>query len=144
MQSLLKFIETDTFFAFLFALFFFCITLFLFVKNRIGFSLTTLFLLFIVLASLGISHYNVFKSYVKDFTSNYSVEEEPQSAFKKQITQALEDVKIEVSTEKENLQLLMNRVEELFDQMNVQKVKLQQFIEETKEQFRTEDSPEKA
>jgi len=133
MENLLDFITTNTIFAFLITVFIFIVTIFLVVRQWIGFSMALLLLVFAIAAGTAVRHYNLLKSYI------YLSEEPSQSEFNKQITKVVEDVRMEVSSEKENLHLLMKQVEDLFDQMNQQKIKLQQFIEETTEHFRSEE-----
>ena len=130
---------SDTVHAFLLALVIFFATIFLFVRQWIGFSMVILLLFFAIAAGAIASHYHIIQGYIEDYRQN-RLEESSQSAFKKQITQALEDVKIEVTAEKENLHQLMQKLDQLYDQMNIQKVKLQQFIDKTKEHFQIEES----
>jgi hypothetical protein len=46
-------------------------------------------------------------------------------------------LKIEVSSEKENLHRLMGQMQDIFNSIDIQRQKLQNFIEETREQFKT-------
>jgi hypothetical protein len=139
MSSTLQFFQSTPVVALLIAIFIFATTIFLAVKRWIGFSLTVLFLLFSLAAGLMINHQQMAHYYLGSFPPSHSLtNEETQDAFHAQILQALEDLKLEVKTEKENLRLLMNQVQEIFDSMDVQKRKLQNFIEETRERFKTE------
>jgi polyhydroxyalkanoate synthesis regulator protein len=139
MSSTLHFLQSPHVLALLIAVFIFLTTILLVVKRWIGFSMTLLLLLFSLAAGLIINHQQAVQSYLNAYTSSStSTNEDSQDAFHKQMLQAVEDLKLEVSTEKENLRLVMNQIQEIFDSMDAQKQKLQNFIDETRERFKTD------
>lgn len=141
MSPVLNFFQSTHVIALLIAIFIFIITIFLVVKRWIGFSVTLLLLLFSLAAGLVISHQQDFQDYLNtplSTSSSLAPSEDSQDAFHKQMLQAVEDLKVEVNTEKENLRGVMNQVHEIFESMDVQKQKLQNFIEETRERFKTD------
>ena len=81
--------------------------------------------------------------YFSSFESLPSEETHPSAAFHKQVLQAVEDLKSEVDTEKENLRQVIGQVSEIVNSIDIQKQKLQAFIEETRERFQTESNPPK-
>lgn len=58
--------------------------------------------------------------------------------FQAQILRAIENLKEEVVAEKENLSNVMHQIEELFASVDTQKHKLQNFIDESRERFKTD------
>ncbi len=137
MPAALHFLQSEQVLALLIAILIFLTTIFLVIKRWIGFSITFLLLLFSLAAGLIINHQKTFQCYVNSQYSS-SLEEGSQGMFHKQVLQAVEDLKLEVQTEKENLRQVMHQVQEIFDLMDVQKQKLQNFIEETRERFKTD------
>lgn len=135
-DSFWEFLQTDKVIALLAAMLIFFVTIFLVSKKWINFSITLLLLLFAIASGLAISNYDLFKNYYQN-CQNISSQEQ-QAHFNTQMIQAVEDIKMEVHAEKENLRHLMHQVEEIFDQMDIQKRKLKNFIEETKENFKRE------
>lgn len=139
MDTFLEFLQTDKVIALISAVFIFFVTILLVSKRWINFPVTLLLLLFAIASGLVISNYHALQSYFHDYNQNgFKKEQEDQESFKTQLLQAVEDVKTEVSSEKENLRLLKGQVEEIFDLMDVQKQKLKSFIEETREHFKSE------
>lgn len=139
MSSTLQFFQSAPVIALLIAILIFATTIFLAVKRWITFSLTVLLLLFSLAAGLMINHQQMLHYYLNSSPpSNALTNEDTQDAFHAQMLQAVEDLKLEVKTEKENLRRVMNQVQEIFDSVDVQKKKLQTFIEETRERFKTE------
>lgn len=136
MHSLLHFLQTEPVFAFLIASLIFFITLFLVVKQWIGFSITFLLLVFALAAGIIINNQKAFQGYADDYHTRQ--QESQQDAFKKQILQAVENLKVEVESEKENLRQVMTQVQTIFEQVDVQKQKLQNFIEEAKDHFKAD------
>jgi hypothetical protein len=127
--------------ALLIAILIFLITIFLIVKRWIGFPVALLLLVFSLIAGLIINHQQSLQCYLNSYlpsSSSPQKGEESQDAFQKQMLQAVEDLKLEVSTEKENLRRVVDQVQEIFNSMDVQKQKLQQFIEETREKFKAD------
>lgn len=139
MQSSLEFFKNDTVIALLISILVFLFTIFLVVKNWIGFPITLLLLIFAITAGLAITNHQIIKCYVRDYGQPVTSEGN-DTLFKKQVEQALQDVKMEVKSEKENLHSLMNQVNEMIEQMDKQKRKLQQFIEENKSHFDNDKS----
>lgn len=140
MQHIPEFLQNEVVVALLTSTIIFFITILLVAKNWISFWTTFLLLLFAIAAGFVIGHYHTFQSYLEYQTqsSNLSQEANPET-FKSQISQAMEHLQKEVHTEKENLHKLMVQVDEIFDQMNTQKQKLEHFIEVTQERFKAED-----
>ncbi len=139
MSSLSEFFQSTPVIALLIAILIFIITIFLVVKRWISFSVTFLFLLFSLTAGLLINHQQTVQHYFNSssLTANSLTSEDSQDAFHKQMLQAVEDLKAEMKTEKENLQGVMSQIQEIFETMDAQKQKLQNFIEETREHFKT-------
>ncbi len=137
MHPLWQFLQSEPILALLIAVLIFLVTIFLVVKQWIGFSITLLLLLFSLAAGLLVSNQQMLRGYASDYHIKH-LQDSNQDAFKKQIFQAMEDLKAEVDSEKENLRHVMTQVQDIFDQMDTQKQKLQQFIEETKERFKAE------
>jgi hypothetical protein len=144
-SSLTQFFQSPHVLALFIAILIFLMTIFLVVKRWIGFSVTLLLLLFSLVAGLVINHQQIFQDYIHSYSSSATplIGEDVQDAFHKQMMQALEDLKVEVNAEKENLRQVVNQVQEIFDTMEAQKQKLQNFIEETRERFKT-DYPTKS
>ena len=136
MSQTLQFFQSPPVLALLIALLIFLATILLVVKRWIGFSITLLLLFFSLTAGLIINNQQAFQEYLTAPT--HPAGEDSQDAFQKQMMQALEDLKLEVNTEKENLRRVMNQVKEIFDLMDAQKQKLQNFIEETRERIKTD------
>jgi hypothetical protein len=133
------FFQSDHFLALLAALLIFLIALFLVVKRWIGFWIALLLLLFSLAAGFLINHQNSIENYLE---TSQSVDEvgEKEDSFRKQMVQAVADLKIELGIEKENLKKVVHQVQEIVDSIDVQKQKLQHFIEETRERFKAESS----
>ena len=132
-------IQSDHMLALLIALLIFLTTIFLVVKQWIGFSITLLLLIFSLAAGLIINNQQMFHTYFNpQDLSNPAKEKNSQDVFRKQMMQAVEDLKIEVYAEKDNLRRVMNQVQEVVDSIDVQKQKLQHFIEETRERFKAD------
>jgi len=136
MSTALNFFQSEHFLALLIAILVFLTTIFLVVKRWIGFSVTLLLLIFSLAAGLLINHQQDLQHYFSSYSSNPTPESSDD--FHKHMMQAMEDLKLEVTAEKENLRRVMNQVQEIFESMDVQKQKLQNFIEETREQFKTD------
>lgn len=137
MHPLWQFPQSEPILALLIAVLIFLVTIFLVVKQWIGFSITLLLLLFSLAAGLIISNQQMLRGYASDYHVK-PLQDSNQDAFKKHIVQAVEDLKAEVDSEKEHLRHVVTQVQDIFNQMDVQKQKLQQFIEETKDHFRAE------
>lgn len=106
--------------------FLFILTFILAIKRKISF-LTTFCILLFSIPALTIMHY---------------VQETPhdsQALFDAQIAQAVQDIQKEVLEEKENLKKLVGQVDEILDQLDEQKQKLQQFISEKQDNFKNTD-----
>jgi len=141
MDQIRDFLLSEHVLAFLIAFLIFLITVFLAAKQWIGFSLALLFLIFSLAAGLIINNQHSLQQYLTAYAETSAPGNESQDAFRKQILQAVEDLKLEMNTEKQNLQRVMNQVQEIVDSIDVQKQKLQHFIEETKERFKTDHPP---
>ncbi|WP_068468223.1 hypothetical protein [Candidatus Protochlamydia phocaeensis] len=137
MHSFLQFLQSDHMMAFIIAVLIFLVTILLVVKRWIGFSITLLLLVFSLAAGLAINNQQAFQGYMDDYRQT-RLNERQQDVFKKQVLQAVEDLRIEVNSEKENLRQAMSQVQEIFDRVERQKQKLQNFIEETRERFKSE------
>lgn len=139
MHTFSQFLQTDHVLAFLIAILIFLTTLFLVVKRWIGFSITLLLLLFSLAAGIIINNQQVFQGYLDHYSTHHLPEADAHSdVFQKQILQAVTDLQTEMQTEKENLLQLKKQMQDIFDSMDTQKQKLQNFIEETRERFKTE------
>lgn len=142
MNQILDFLQTDHVLALVIACLIFLTTIFLVVKQWIGFSIALLFLIFSLAAGVIINNQHAFQQYFNSYSSASSKGDAgAQDAFRKQMLQAVEDLKQEMSVEKENLKRVMDQVHEIVDSIDVQKQKLQHFIEETREKFKTEYGP---
>jgi hypothetical protein len=137
MSTALNYVQSEHVLALLIALIIFLITIFLVARRWIGFPVTLLFLLFALAAGLIINNQKDVQHYLGSPARLSSSLETPEG-FHNQMLQAMEDFKLEVSTEKDNLKRVITQVQEIFDSMDVQKQKLQNFIDEAREQFKTE------
>jgi hypothetical protein len=136
MEGLLDFLKTNQAIAFITALMIFFVTMLLVVRRVIGFSVTLLLFIFSILAGLVIVHYDTFPACFRDaYSSN---EKEPTKQFDMQILKAMKDLQTEVDNGKETLHLVLNQVQEVFQELEGQKQKLETFIEETQEHFKNE------
>lgn len=139
MNQFYDFIQSEHFFAFLIACIVFLITILLVVKKRIGFIIALLLLLFSLAAGLLINNQNAFRQFLTSYShAQHPKDDGTQDAFRKQMLQAVEDLKGEVKAEKENLHQVVKQVQDIVSSIDAQKQKLQQFIEETREKFKTE------
>lgn len=145
MHQIAEFLKTEPVLALIIACLIFATTILLVVKRWIGFSLALLLLLFSLAAGLLINNQQAFQLYLNSrTTTNLSSDGESQDTFRKQVSQAVEDLKLEVNTEKENLKRVMHQVQEIVDSIDVQKQKLQTFIDETRVKFKSDTSPKPA
>lgn len=138
-MSFLNFLSSEHMIAFLVTVSVFLITIFLVVKRWIGFSIASLFLLFALAAGVITNYQQEIHHYLTG-TPYLASPEVPSEDFHKQMAQAVENLKVEITSEKENLQHLMSQVQEIFDSMDKEKQKLHNFIEEVREHFKT-DTP---
>jgi cell division FtsZ-interacting protein ZapD len=71
--------------------------------------------------------------YVQECQENRAVPT-PQDSFnfKQQVVQAIEDLKVEMAFERDNLRKIATQIQDLFDQLDMQKQRLQQWIDESK------------
>ncbi|MFI5344404.1 MAG: hypothetical protein ACHQUC_09315 [Chlamydiales bacterium] len=134
-STLVQFFSSQHVIALLSAVSIFLVTIFLVAKRWIGFSITFILLLFSLTAGILINNPQFFTDYVNP---HQEANLDQQTAFKKQILQAIDDVKLEVHTEKENLQHLKDQMQEIVNQLDTQKQKLEGFIEETRNRFKTD------
>ncbi len=146
MQTFADFLSSEHILALLIAFLIFLTTVFLVVKRWIGFSIALLLLLFSLAAGLIVNNQQMFHHYFSSYENLAGHPEDAgtQNAFHKQIMQAVEDLKTEVHAEKENLNQVMTQVAEIVNSIDVQKLKLQNFIEETRERFKTDTPPKQA
>lgn len=119
------------------AILIFLTTILLVVKRWIGFSITLLLLIFSLAAGLIINNQQDFQHYLTSSSSSSIHNEKTTEDFHKQILQAMEDLKIEVAAEKDNLRRLVDEVQDVFQSMDIQKQKLQNFIEEVRQRFKS-------
>ena len=144
MNQIIDFLQTDHVLALIIACLIFLATIFLVVKRWVGFSIAVLLLIFSLVAGLVINNQHAVQQYFNAYAASSKGEEGSQDAFRKQMLQAVEDLKLEMSAEKENLKRVMDQVHEIVDSIDVQKNKLQHFIEETRERFKAEYGPKSA
>src|SRR4051812_39396685 len=98
MSALLDFFRSEPVLALIVALGIFFITLFLTVKQWISLSITCLLLLFSLVAGIVINSQQLLQHYVNDRHQVVNDQDDhSQEAFKKQIVQAVEDLKHEVN-----------------------------------------------
>lgn len=138
MSHALHFLQSEHVLALLIAVLIFLTTILLVVKRWIGFSITLLLLLFSLAAGLIINHQQDLQHYLTFSSSSPEKEGNSSEDFHKHLLQAVEDLKLEVSTEKENLSRVMSQVQEIFESMDMQKQKLQNFIEEVRAQLKAD------
>lgn len=136
-SSLVQFFSSNQVIALLSAASILIVTIFLVAKKWIGFSITFILLLFALIAGILINNPQFFSDYANQNTGDILANQE---SFKKQMLQAFDDVKHEVNAEKENLQHLKNQVNDIINQLDTQKQKLENFIEETRNHFQSEKS----
>jgi hypothetical protein len=143
MSQLIHFFQSEHFIALSVTVLIFLITIFLAVKQWIGFTVTLLLLLLALAAGLIINNQHGFPASIDQasLASALSEDKEAQDAFQKKMWQAMEDLKVEVQSEKENLRSVGSQLQEILDSVEAQKQKLQSFIEETREQFKKEYAP---
>jgi len=134
-----EFFQSDHFLALSIALLVFLVALFLAVKRWIGFWITVVLLVFSLAAGILINNQSSLQNFFDSYSSS-AEEHEKEDAFQKQMLQAVEDLKMEMSIEKENLKKVVLQVQEIVDSIDLQKQKVQQFIEETRERFKSEYS----
>jgi len=132
MDTFWQFLLQEQVAAILIATLIFLITIILVAIRKISFSITLLLLLFSLLVGLAVNNQSAFQAYMAQPSSNIS---EQQDAFNKQIQHAYENLQSEVNSERENIVRLLGQVMEVFDQVEEQKEKLQNFIEETRSHF---------
>ncbi|MBA2369985.1 MAG: hypothetical protein H0V82_13355 [Candidatus Protochlamydia sp.] len=132
MHPSLKFLESEPVIALLVAAIIFFITLFLVVKQWIGFSLTLLLLVFALVSGFIVNNQHVLDCYNKE-NHELVFHGKEDDAFKIQIFQAIEDLKVEVNSEKENIQHMMAQIQEVLNEVDSQKQNLQSFIDSQKD-----------
>jgi len=139
MSSFLSFFQSEHLYAFLTALIIFLITLLLAAKRWIGF-LTALVLLII---SLGAGFFVINRQDIRHYFSSSQANDEANAPedFHKHFLKAMENLKTEMSTEKDNLQRVINEVQGIFDSVDLQKQKVQTFIEEFRDHFQATPEP---
>lgn len=144
MPEFLDWLQTDSVLAFLLALAIFLFTILLIVKEWVNFSMAFLLLLFSLTVGLAITHQRSIRCYLEGCYERRPVSDQ-QVVFADQIKLAIEDLKKELENEKENIQHIVYQVQEVFDQVDYQRQKLQAFIEKTQDHFKqdakTEGSP---
>lgn len=135
MNESLEFLKTPQGIAFSSALFIFVITIILATWRIIGFLLTLIFLIIAVGISTGISHSNAIRAFFeKPLTFSKPIGDN-KSDSKVQTTEAIDEIKSELEQEKESVKKIADGFQSLLAEMELQKQKLQAFIEETKERF---------
>lgn len=138
MSSLISFFQSEHLLALVIAILIFLTTILLVVKRWIGFSITLLLLIFTLAAGLAINYHHQFQNYLNPSSTPIIDENSSPDDFHKQMLQAMENLKTEMTHEKENLRRVIGQVQEIFDSMDIQKQKLQNFIEEVRDRFQTE------
>lgn len=133
-SSLVQFFSSNQVIALTSAASIFILTIFLVAKRWIGFSITFILLLFALIAGILINN----PQFLNEYSATSNINLERQEAFKKQILDAIDEMKLEVSTEKENFLHLKDQMQDIFKQLDAQKQKLENFIEETREHFQNE------
>lgn len=137
MSQTLAFLQSEHVLALLITLLIFLVTLLLVVKRWINFPMTLLLLLFSLSVGLVINHQQDLQHYFT--SSSHSVDESSSPEdFHQQMLKALENLKVEMTTEKDNLRRVITQVQEIFESMDIQKQKLQNFIEEARDRFQTD------
>lgn len=140
-SSLVQFFSSNQVMALLASTGIFILTLFFVAKRWIGFSIAFILLLFALIAGVLINNPQFFSEFSQ---KSVHANEEQQNNFKKQVLEAIDNVKYEVNVEKENFQHLKNQMQDLLNQLDTQKQKLDRFIEETRHHFQTEKQVESA
>lgn len=121
-------------FALSLSLIFFLITLLLVIRWKIRFVTSVLILISGLAISLVINYYQEFRRSFHQTSSAESLVDN-QEKFSSQMEQAIKDLWAEIQTEKKQLAEVMHQVQEIVDSMHAEKIKLRNFIEETREQF---------
>ncbi len=116
----------------------FLITLLLALRWNIRVLTGVLILICGLAVSLVINYYQEFRSGFHKAPPPSESAEENQKEFSQQMKQAIEDLWKEIQTEKKQLSAVMLQVQEILDSMNAEKMKLQNFIEETRERFQSQ------
>lgn len=111
------------------------ITIFLVAKRWIGLSSALILLLISLATGILINNPKVLDDYSQ---TSFAAEIEHQENFNKQILQAIDGVKEEVSIEKENINQLRNQIEDILLKIDQEKQKVENFIDETRKHFQTE------
>lgn len=131
-SSLMQFFSSNHVIALSTAAVILVITIFLVARRWIGFSTALILLLFSLAAGIIINNPQIFENYTQ---IDLSKEMEQQEIFKKQIFQAIDGLKGEVQTEKDNLLQLKDQVQNILVQLENQKQKVENFIDETRKNF---------
>ena len=105
MDQALQFFQSEHVLALIIACLLILTTILLVVKKWIGFSGALLFLIFSLAAGLLINNQNAFQHYFNAYSStpHSGTDEVSQGAFRKQMLQAVEDLKTEVSEQKRKI-----------------------------------------
>lgn len=135
MSSISNFIQSEHLFALLITVIVFLITLLLAVKRWISFPVTLSLLVLALVIGLIINHKEDLEHYFTFSVSQPVEAKHSKESFHEHILQGMEGLKAEVETGKENLHRIINQVQEVFDSMDIQKQKLQNFIEELRKEF---------
>lgn len=145
MSALIEFFKSEQFVAFFVATMIFAVTIFLVAKQWIGFSIALLFLLFALIAGFVINHHEEIKHnfFRMPIAKENSINHD-QVEFRTQMKLAVDDLQKELSVERENIQQMMSQVQEIFEILEAEKNKLENFIEETREHFKKEDLNERS
>lgn len=130
-MHLSPYLQTDQALALLITTIIFLFTILLVVKRWIGFGITFLLLLFCLGAGLAISSRRTIQCYLENCHS-VSKTDDSHLMFMDEMQQAITHMRGEVETEKETLHRLVNQVQDIFDQVDFQRQKLQHFIEDTR------------
>ncbi len=115
----------------------FLFTVFLAAKGWITISQTFLLLLFSLAAGTLINNQAYFhhKTTLNDpiFAS-----ENTDNHFQDQMVQALENIRTELNYDRESLQHIVSQLDELFNQVDLQRRKFEHFIDDTRDRFKAE------
>ena len=120
----------------------FLITIILVAKRWVGFSVAFILLLLSLIVGILVNNPQFFSNYDEFRNSEFNSEQENE--FKKTILQALDDVKLEVKTEKQTLDSLKNEINDMRSTLNAEKQKLENYIEESRRAIVNEKTKDNA
>lgn len=121
MQQIIEFFQSDSVLALAVAFTIFMITVVLVAKRFIGFMITLLLLAFSIAAGYAVLNHDIVRRYLSDrWEQPSSVEQTEEKStptqFKEQVLKAFEDIKKQLSQEKESLNTVMEDLQQLFSE----------------------------